>query len=111
MPRRDWLTSKRSPISSGVSACCIRCRRVPVRDGREIELQLALGLCLFTAKGAVEAKPPYMRALELAESSGEPQQRFEALYGVWQSTNDVRWNSRRQPALREIAEDGRTGGR
>ncbi len=31
----------------------------PARDGREIELQLALGLCLFTAKGAVEAKPPY----------------------------------------------------
>src|SRR6516162_4778866 len=42
----------------------------PVRDGSEIELQLALGLCLYTAKGAVEAKPPYMRALELAESSG-----------------------------------------
>jgi predicted ATPase len=44
-----------------------------------------LGLCLYPAKGAVEAKPVYMRALELAESSGEPQQRFEALYGVWQS--------------------------
>ena len=27
-----------------------------------------------------------MRAHELAERSGEPQQRFEALYGVWQST-------------------------
>ena len=60
----------------------------PVRNGREIELQLALGLCLFTAKGAVAAKPAYMRALELAESSGAPQQRFEALYGVWQSTRD-----------------------
>jgi predicted ATPase len=58
----------------------------PVRNGREIELQLALGLCLFTAKGAVAAKPPYARAHELAETSGEPQQRFEALYGVWQST-------------------------
>jgi class 3 adenylate cyclase/tetratricopeptide (TPR) repeat protein len=58
----------------------------PVRNGREIELQLALGLCLFTAKGAVDAKPPYARANELAERSGEPQQRFEALYGVWQST-------------------------
>ena len=60
----------------------------PARNGREIELQLALGLCLFTAKGAVEAKSVYMRALELAESSGHPQQRFEALYGVWQSTRD-----------------------
>ena len=55
----------------------------PVRNGREIELQLALGLSVFTAKGAVEAKLPYMRAHELAERSGEPQQRFEALYGVW----------------------------
>jgi predicted ATPase len=58
----------------------------PVRDGREIELQLALGFCLYPTKGAVEAKPPYTRALELAESSGAPQQRFEALFGVWQST-------------------------
>ncbi|HEV7995908.1 MAG TPA: AAA family ATPase [Stellaceae bacterium] len=60
----------------------------PVRSGREIELQLALGFCLFTAKGAIAAKPAYTRALELAESSGEPQQRFEALYGAWQSTRD-----------------------
>ena len=59
----------------------------PVRNSREIELQLALGLCLHTAKGAVAAKPAYTRALELAESGGEPQQRFEALYGVWQSIN------------------------
>jgi class 3 adenylate cyclase/predicted ATPase len=57
----------------------------PSRDGREIELQLALGLCLFAAKGAVEAKLVYTRAHELAESSGSPQRRFEALYGVWQS--------------------------
>src|SRR5262249_23674611 len=49
------------------------------RNSREIELQLALGLCVFTAKGAVEAKLPYLRAHELAERSGEPQQRFEAL--------------------------------
>jgi len=60
----------------------------PVRNSREIELQLALGLCLFTAKGALAAMPAYTRALELAETSGEPQQRFEALYGVWQSTRD-----------------------
>jgi predicted ATPase len=58
----------------------------PARDGHEIELQLALGLCQLTAKGAVAAQLPYTRAHELAESSGEPQQRFEALYGVWQST-------------------------
>ncbi|HXA21585.1 MAG TPA: AAA family ATPase [Acetobacteraceae bacterium] len=57
-----------------------------VRNGREIELQLALGLCVFTTRGAVEAKPPYARAHELAAGSGAPYQRFDALYGVWQST-------------------------
>jgi class 3 adenylate cyclase/tetratricopeptide (TPR) repeat protein len=59
----------------------------PNRDGCEIDLQLALAGCLLTAKGAAAAKPPYMRAFDLAESSGSPQQRFDALYGVWQSTN------------------------
>jgi class 3 adenylate cyclase/predicted ATPase len=59
----------------------------PVRNGREIELQLALGLCLFTANGAVVSKPPYTRAHELAESSGARQQRFEALFGIWESTS------------------------
>jgi tetratricopeptide (TPR) repeat protein len=58
----------------------------PIRDSREIELQLALGLCVFATKGAVDAKPPYLRAHELAASRGEPHQRFKALYGVWLST-------------------------
>ena len=49
-------------------------------------VELPTKFCLFTAKGAVAAKPPYARAHELAETSGEAQQRFEALYGVWQST-------------------------
>ena len=40
-----------------------------VRNGREIALQLALGLCLFTARGAVAAKRPYTRAHELAEGA------------------------------------------
>src|SRR5258708_35823596 len=52
----------------------------PDRDGCEIDLQLALAGCLLTAKGAVAAKLPYMRAFDLAESSGSLQQRFEALY-------------------------------
>ena len=43
----------------------------PARDGSEVELQLALGLSLFSAKGAVEAKPAYMRALEFPVSIGE----------------------------------------
>src|SRR6185437_5515073 len=57
------------------------------RHGCEIDLQLALAGCLLTAKGAVAAKLPYMRAFDLAESNGTAQQRFDALYGVWQSTN------------------------
>jgi tetratricopeptide (TPR) repeat protein len=57
------------------------------RAEREIDLQLALAGCLLTAKGAAGAKQLYMRAFDLAESSGSPQQRFDALYGVWQSTN------------------------
>src|SRR5271165_3578215 len=60
----------------------------PARNSREIELQLALGLCLHPTKGPVAAKPAYTRALELAESSGAARQRFEALYGVWHSTRD-----------------------
>src|SRR5215469_16532904 len=59
----------------------------PVRDGSEIQLQLALGLCLIPAKGALAANLPYTRAHELADRSGQPQQQFEALYGVWLSTN------------------------
>jgi predicted ATPase len=58
------------------------------RDGREIELQLARGLSLFTAKGFVsaEAAEAYARACELAEPRGEAHQLFSAVYGLWQST-------------------------
>ncbi|HWZ68992.1 MAG TPA: AAA family ATPase [Stellaceae bacterium] len=58
----------------------------PVRNGREIELQLALGLCLFTAKGAVTAKLPYMRALDLAERGGESRQRLRRSTGYGSQT-------------------------
>jgi class 3 adenylate cyclase len=59
----------------------------PARDGREIELQLARGLSLFTAKGfiAVEAAQAYTRARELAERQGDARQIFTAVYGLWQS--------------------------
>jgi tetratricopeptide (TPR) repeat protein len=56
----------------------------PARDKQEIELQLALGLCLLTANGAVAGLSPYSRAHELAERHGNSRQRFEAVYGVWQ---------------------------
>ena len=57
------------------------------RDGREIELQLARGLSLFTAKGFVAPEAPhaYMRARALAERQGDARQLFTAVYGLWQS--------------------------
>ena len=59
------------------------------REGREIELQLARGLSLFTAKGfsAAEAPNAYTRARELAERWGDPRQQFMAVFGLWQSAN------------------------
>jgi class 3 adenylate cyclase len=59
------------------------------RDRREIELQLARGLSLFTTEGfgAVGALEIYSRARELAESRGDPRQLFMAVYGLWQSAN------------------------
>ena len=53
----------------------------PARDGREIELQLARGLSLFTAKGfvAAEAAEAYARAHELAEQRSDPHQLFMAV--------------------------------
>jgi predicted ATPase len=55
------------------------------RDGREIELQLARGLSLFTAEGfiSVAAAKAYSCARELAEQRGDARQRFVAVYGLW----------------------------
>jgi class 3 adenylate cyclase/tetratricopeptide (TPR) repeat protein len=57
------------------------------RDGREIEVQLARGLSLFTAKGfeASEAAQAYTRARELAEQREDAGQLFVAVYGLWQA--------------------------
>jgi class 3 adenylate cyclase len=59
------------------------------RDRREIELQLARGLSLFTAKGfnSAEAADSYTRARELAEQQGDSHQLFMSVYGLWQSAN------------------------
>jgi class 3 adenylate cyclase len=60
----------------------------PARDGREIELQLARGLSLFTTEGFVSAgaAQAYTRARELGERQGDARQLFIAVYGLWQST-------------------------
>jgi class 3 adenylate cyclase len=59
------------------------------RDRREIELQLARGLSLFTIEGfaSVKAAEAYTRARKLAEQRGDSRQQFMALYGLWQSAN------------------------
>jgi class 3 adenylate cyclase len=61
----------------------------PARDGREIELQLARGLSLFTAESYVSAgaAAAYTRARELTERRGDARQLFLAVYGLWQSAN------------------------
>jgi tetratricopeptide (TPR) repeat protein len=59
------------------------------RDGREIKLQLARGVSLFTTEGNISqaAAEAYARARELAEQHGDARQLFTAIYGLWQSTN------------------------
>src|SRR6266536_1708361 len=63
----------------------------PTRDGKEVELQLARGLSLFTAEGFIsaEAAKAYARAREVAEQRGNPRQQFMAVYGLWQSANGI----------------------
>ncbi|MGH6679364.1 MAG: ATP-binding protein [Bradyrhizobium sp.] len=57
------------------------------RDQREMELQLARGLSLFTTWGfaAPAAAESYARAHELAERHGDTGQLFRAVNGLWQS--------------------------
>jgi predicted ATPase len=74
----------------------------PDRDGCEIDLQLELAGCLLTAKGGAPAKLHYTRAFDLAESRGSQQQRFDALYGVWQSTNMSGGSAAARPFSNEL---------
>ena len=59
------------------------------RDRREIELQLARGLSLFTTEGFVSdaAGEAYARAHELSEQSGDARQLFMAVFGLWVAAN------------------------
>jgi tetratricopeptide (TPR) repeat protein len=88
----------------------------PGRDKREIELQLARGLSLFTAKGlaAVEPAQAYTRAHELAERHGDQRQLFTAIFGVWflesHSVGSIvdsrRLSNRLQQLMPESADEG-----
>ena len=89
-------------------------REGPARDARELELQLARGLSLFTAEGfgAAEAPQAYTRARELAEQRGDARQLFMAVYGLWQSANGAgsivdcrRLSSRLQHLTADHADD------
>jgi hypothetical protein len=90
-------------------------QRGPVRDRREIELQLARGLSLFTAEGFASAKAAqaYTRAREMAERRGGPDQLFMAVYGLWQSANGAgrildcrKFSNRLQQLTADNADDG-----
>jgi hypothetical protein len=89
MLRRARRLVRRYAISSVVSQYSRPFPTGRLGEGREIELQLARGLSLFTAKGfsAVEGPEAYTRARELAERRGDPRQQFMAVYGLWQSAN------------------------
>src|ERR1700730_13554002 len=54
-------------------------------NAQEIELQLALGLCSYTSKGASsrEVGRAYERACTLAETGSNVRQLFQAVHGVW----------------------------
>jgi predicted ATPase len=61
----------------------------PERNRQEIELQLAKGLSLLTAKGftSTEAVEAYGRAKDLCEASGDADHLFVALWNLWMTTS------------------------
>jgi predicted ATPase len=71
------------------------------RNAQEIELQLALGLCAYTSRGASshEAGHAYERACTLAEGRNDARQLFQAVYGVWA----IHAGSGRMPVARSFS--------
>ena len=74
----------------------------PARARREIDLQLARGLSLFTTEAfqSPAAAQAYARARELSERHGNSQQLFMAVYGQWQG----KVGSGRTTAARSLSE-------
>jgi predicted ATPase len=60
----------------------------PDRDNQEIEIQIARGLSLCTARGfgSTEAAEAYGRATDLCEKYGGHRHLFAALWGLWVSS-------------------------
>jgi predicted ATPase len=58
-----------------------------IRNALEIELQFALGHCLYLTKGASsrDVGQAYLRACELAERQSAVLPLFQAVYGLWQT--------------------------
>jgi predicted ATPase len=86
----------------------------PARDRREVALQLARGLSLFTTESYVSAAAAaaYTRARELTERRGDRRQLFLAVYGLWQSANGAgrirdcrRLSNRLQELAAAVADD------
>jgi class 3 adenylate cyclase/predicted ATPase len=73
-----------------------------IRNALELELQLALGLCLYPVKGpsSREVGQAYARACELAERQSAILPLFQAVYGLWQTHS----MSGRIPSARPFSE-------
>jgi class 3 adenylate cyclase/predicted ATPase len=69
----------------------------PDRDRQEIELQLARGVSLSTAKGfsSAEAAEAYTRARDLSEKVGNVDRLFVSLWGLWNFTRTSNINAAR----------------
>jgi class 3 adenylate cyclase/predicted ATPase len=69
----------------------------PDRDRQEIELQLARGVSLSTAKGfsSAEAAEAYTRAKDLSEKVGTVDRLFVSLWGLWNFTRTSNINAAR----------------
>ena len=75
------------------------------RDALEVELQLALGHCLYPIKGpsSREVGQAYLRACELAERQSGVLPLFQAVYGLWQTHSSSGRISSARPLLRKTA--------
>jgi class 3 adenylate cyclase/predicted ATPase len=71
--------------------------QTPDRDRQEIELQLARGVSLSTAKGfsSAEAAEAYTRARVLSEKGGDADRLFVSLWGLWNFTRTSNVNAAR----------------
>jgi len=86
VPRSNRLTSKRLPHLERGLGLLHRCRESD-RDGREIDLHTGIsGLSANRQRRCRRETAPICGRSISPRAADSPQQRFDALYGVWQST-------------------------